>query len=109
VSKIPEWAEQAAFEAQTAAIRECQDSKLFVIAEYPFVTGSAKEVLDKHIALALVAAEKRGEAKHAELKRLLAKAEDGAGTLKAKDSVKLRPADWHSIAAAIRQLGEPKS
>jgi hypothetical protein len=95
VSKIPEWAKEMARD----------------LVIYPEVGEDGRPYLasDDHetIALALVAAEKREESKHAELKRLLAKAEDGAGTLKAKDSVKLRPADWHSIAAAIRQLGEP--
>lgn len=39
-----------------------------------------------------------------ELRRLLQRAEDGAGTLPAKDSVKLKPKDWHALADAIRAL-----
>lgn len=39
------------------------------------------------------------------LMRALAKAEEGAGTLPAKESVKLRPNDWHALAYAIRSLG----
>ncbi|TDR27812.1 hypothetical protein [Aquamicrobium defluvii] len=38
------------------------------------------------------------------LERALSKAEDGAGTLPAQEAVKLRPSDWHALAAAIRSL-----
>lgn len=39
------------------------------------------------------------------LQRALAKAEDGAGTLPAREAVKLRPADWHSLCSLVRALG----
>lgn len=58
--KIPEWAEKAAFEAQTAAIEECKTQRLGANYDYPFVTSRSKEVLDRHIARALLAAEQRG-------------------------------------------------
>ncbi|MBX9911219.1 MAG: hypothetical protein K2Z25_21255 [Beijerinckiaceae bacterium] len=38
----------------------------------------------------------RGEA-------VLLRAMDGAGTLPAKDSVKVRPADWHAMEAFVRE------
>lgn len=38
------------------------------------------------------------------LEKLLRRAEDGAGTLPAKEAVKLRPKDWHAIGSAIRAL-----
>ena len=34
----------------------------------------------------------------------LRKAEDGAGTLPARETVKLVPAHWHELASAIRSL-----
>lgn len=37
------------------------------------------------------------------LRRALTRAEDGAGTLPAKESVKLRPADWHRLQDIIRE------
>lgn len=39
------------------------------------------------------------------LQKALYRAEDGAGTLPAKQSVKLRPADWHAVGDLIRALG----
>lgn len=39
------------------------------------------------------------------LQRALAKAEDGAGTLPAKEAVKLCPADWHALCSLVRALG----
>lgn len=42
----------------------------------------------------------------ARLKRALTRAEDGAGTLPAKESVKLVPAHWHALQDAIRRLDE---
>ena len=39
------------------------------------------------------------------LQKALYRAEDGAGTLPARDAVKLRPADWHAIGDLIRTLG----
>ncbi len=38
------------------------------------------------------------------IERALRRAEDGAGTLPAKNSVKLVPADWHALAACVRAL-----
>lgn len=35
------------------------------------------------------------------VKRLCTRAMEGAGTLPAKESVKLRPADWHALTDAI--------
>jgi hypothetical protein len=34
----------------------------------------------------------------------LSRAEEGAGTPPAREAVKLRPSDWHALAAAIRSL-----
>ena len=39
------------------------------------------------------------------LQKALSKAEDGAGTLPAREAVKLRPADWHSLCSLVRALG----
>ncbi|MCP8895300.1 hypothetical protein KYK29_10170 [Shinella daejeonensis] len=39
------------------------------------------------------------------LQRAISKAEEGAGTLPAKQSVKLRPADWHALCSLVRALG----
>lgn len=38
------------------------------------------------------------------MERALSKAEDGAGTLPAREAVKLHPSDWHALATAIRSL-----
>jgi hypothetical protein len=105
--KIPEWVEQAAFEAQTAAIKECRDRKLFVITEYPFVTGAAKEVLDQHIARALLAAERRGLEKAAGY--VVAFARTGAkerAEMRDMRMVNLFAQMEAVLPAAIRSLGE---
>lgn len=39
------------------------------------------------------------------LQKALSKAEDGAGTLPAKEAVKLCPADWHALCSLVRALG----
>lgn len=39
------------------------------------------------------------------LQKALSKAEDGAGTLPAKEAVKLCPADWHALCSHIRAIG----
>ena len=39
------------------------------------------------------------------LQKALSKAEDGAGTLPAREAVKLRPADWHALCSLVRALG----
>jgi hypothetical protein len=41
------------------------------------------------------------------LMRAVRRAEDGAGTMPAKDAVKLRPADWHAVCDAARKLASP--
>lgn len=40
----------------------------------------------------------------AALQKALSTAEDHAGTLPAREAVKLRPTDWHALAAAIRSV-----
>lgn len=41
-------------QTQDAAIKACADEKL-AVSDYPFASGHAKEVLDEHIARALLA------------------------------------------------------
>lgn len=43
------------------------------------------------------------EAMVAELRRAVARGEEGAGTLPAKEAVKVRPADWHRLTAGARR------
>lgn len=38
------------------------------------------------------------------LMKAIRRAEDGAGTLPAKEAVKLRPADWHAVCRLARAL-----
>lgn len=45
----------AAMAVQDAAMNECQERK-FAVTDYPFHSGNAKEVLDLHIARAILAA-----------------------------------------------------
>lgn len=69
---------------------------------------------DELIATALLSAYQQGKQdgqremkeRAARLKRALTRAEDGAGTLPAKESVKLVPAHWHALQDAIRRLDE---
>src|SRR5690606_31786404 len=62
-SKTPDWAEIEAFIVQSAAIEECRTGKKFVLDGYPFVTGAAREVLDRHISQALAAVDHRAYAR----------------------------------------------
>lgn len=41
--------------------------------------------------------------------KALNRAEDGAGSVKAKDAVLLRPADWHALGNAIRALSRTEA
>jgi hypothetical protein len=42
----------------------------------------------------------------AELRRAVARGEDGCGTLPAKEAVKVRPSDWHRITDLARQAAD---
>ena len=41
-----------------------------------------------------------------DLRKAIMRAEDGAGTLPAKDAVKLRPADWHKVCKLGREAAD---
>ena len=71
----------------------------------PFVGDIAKSVADDIVEeLHKAGFRILGPDEVAALQKALATAEDHAGTLPAREAVKLRPADWHALAAAIRSL-----
>lgn len=95
-SKTPDWA------------REEADR----IASVEWLTPAERLNLWETISQALLSAYERGRKEGIEgvaaVERLLKRAEEHAGTLPAKEAVKLRPSDWHALSTAIRQLLEGK-